>query len=92
MREAIVAQCSAPPSEPAKSAFLRFNAMGRMARSTTLEFDLDPAVVEEPRQTCPARERVADGLRPAARPDSRWQTDWSLPWLSRFAPISTRTP
>jgi len=30
-------RCSAPPSEPAKSAFLRVSAMGRMARSTALE-------------------------------------------------------
>ena len=37
-------------------------------------------------------DRNSMGLPSAARPDSRWQTDWSLPWLSRFAPISTRTP
>jgi len=37
-------------------------------------------------------DRDSMGLPSAARPDSRWQTDWSLPWLSRFAPISTRTP
>jgi hypothetical protein len=35
--DAMTAQCSAPPSEPAKSAFLRFNAIGLMLRSTTLE-------------------------------------------------------
>ena len=37
-------------------------------------------------------DRNSMGLPSAARPNSRWQTDWSLPWLSRFAPISTRTP
>ena len=37
MSEATTAQCSAPPSDPAKSAFLRLRAIGRMARSTTLE-------------------------------------------------------
>ena len=36
MSEAIVAQCSAPPSEPAKSAFFLLRAIGRMERSTTL--------------------------------------------------------
>jgi len=35
--DAATAQCSAPPSEPAKSAFFRFNAIGLMLRSTTLE-------------------------------------------------------
>src|SRR5436853_52000 len=34
--EAMTARCSAPPSEPAKSAFLRVKASGRMLRSTTL--------------------------------------------------------
>jgi hypothetical protein len=31
--EATVAQCSAPPSEPANSAFFRLSAIGRMERS-----------------------------------------------------------
>jgi hypothetical protein len=35
--EARIAQCSPPPSEPAKSAFLRLSASGRMVRSITLE-------------------------------------------------------
>lgn len=35
--DATVAQCSAPPSEPAKSAFLRFRRFGRIERSTVLE-------------------------------------------------------
>lgn len=35
--EAMMAQCSAPPSEPAKSVFFRFRAIGLMLRSTTLE-------------------------------------------------------
>ena len=35
--EAMTAQCSPPPSEPANSAFFRFNAIGLMLRSTTLE-------------------------------------------------------
>src|SRR4051794_75557 len=35
--EAMTAQCSPPPSEPANRAFLRLSAIGRMARSTTLE-------------------------------------------------------
>ncbi|MET4222641.1 hypothetical protein ABIB00_007880 [Bradyrhizobium sp. LB14.3] len=37
INEATTAQCSPPPSEQAKSAFLRFSAIGRIARSTTLE-------------------------------------------------------
>jgi hypothetical protein len=37
MSEATIAQFSAPPSEPAKSAFFRLRAMGRIARSTILE-------------------------------------------------------
>ena len=35
--EAVAAQCSAPPSEPAKRAFFRVSAMGRIERSTVLE-------------------------------------------------------
>jgi hypothetical protein len=34
--EAMIAQCSPPLSEPAKRAFLRLRAMGRIVRSTTL--------------------------------------------------------
>jgi hypothetical protein len=34
--EAMMAQCSPPPSEPANSAFLRLSAIGRIDRSTTL--------------------------------------------------------
>lgn len=40
MSEAITAQCSAPPSEPANRAFLRVKASGRMVRSTTSIVDL----------------------------------------------------
>lgn|GEM_PF-6551450 len=36
MSEAIIAQFSAPASCPAKSAFLRLRAIGRMVRSTVL--------------------------------------------------------
>ena len=35
--EAMTAQFSPPPSEPAKSAFLRLRAMGLIERSTVLE-------------------------------------------------------
>ena len=35
--DAMTAQCTAPPSEPANTAFLRFNAISRMLRSTTSE-------------------------------------------------------
>jgi hypothetical protein len=35
--DTMVAQCSAPTSEPAKSAFLRLRAIGLMDRSTVLE-------------------------------------------------------
>jgi hypothetical protein len=34
--DAIVAQCSVPPSEPANSAFFRLSAIGRIERSTAL--------------------------------------------------------
>lgn len=37
MSMAIIAQLSPPSSEPANMAFLRFNARGRMERSTVLE-------------------------------------------------------
>src|SRR5262245_8527841 len=37
MSEAMTAQCSPPPSEPAKRRLLRPSAIGRIARSTTLE-------------------------------------------------------
>lgn len=35
-REAMMAQCSAPPSEPANSAFFRLSVIGRIERSTAL--------------------------------------------------------
>ena len=60
MSEAMTAQCSPPPSEPAKRWFLRPSAIGRIERSTTLESNLDAAVVEEAGEPVPARERVAD--------------------------------
>jgi hypothetical protein len=34
--EAMTAQCSPPPSEPANNAFLRLSAIGRIERSTML--------------------------------------------------------
>ena len=37
MSEAMTAQCSPPPLEPANSAFSRLRAMGRIERSTVLE-------------------------------------------------------
>ena len=61
INEAMTAQCSPPPSEPAKSAFFRFKAMGRMLRSTTLE-SISMAVVEEASETNPARQRLTDCL------------------------------
>jgi hypothetical protein len=36
IREVMVAQCSAPPSNPANNAFFRLSAIGRMERSTVL--------------------------------------------------------
>ena len=56
------AQVSAPLSEPAKSAFLRVSAIGRMERSTMFGIDLDPPVFEEAAKAVPARQRVADRL------------------------------
>ena len=60
--EAITAQCSAPPSEPANRAFLRFSAIGRMVRSTMLvSISMRPSSRKRLR---PAQreQRVADGL------------------------------
>ena len=59
--EAMIAQCSPPPSEPAKRAFLRLRAMGRMARRR-VGVDLDAAIVKESGEPLPSRERVADRL------------------------------
>ena len=60
MSEAIVAQCSPPPSEPANKAFFLFKAMGRMLRSTILESISMLAIVDEARQAFPAGQHVTD--------------------------------
>lgn len=52
-----MAQCSAPPSEPANSAFLRLD---RSFDRVVVQFDA--AVVDEARQAFPARQGIADGL------------------------------
>ena len=62
MSEATTAQCSAPPSEPAKRAFLRVRVMGRMERSTVLEsISMVPSSMKRVRPL-PAGEGVADGF------------------------------
>ena len=48
--EATIAQLAPPSSLPAKSAFFRFNAIGRMLRSTVLESISMRPVAEEARQ------------------------------------------
>ena len=83
MREAIVAQCSAPPSEPAKSAFLRFNAMGRMARSTTLKsISILPSSRNRVRNC--RRHRLSAATR-GVRPSSSLAA-----WLPRFRWVVSR--
>jgi hypothetical protein len=58
--EAMVAQCSPPPSEPAKRAFFLLSAIGRIVRSTTLvSISMRPSSRKE---ALPAREGVADRL------------------------------
>lgn len=50
----------------------------------------DPLVIQAggPRALYQGSEIVTpEGLPAAAGPDSRWQTHWSLPCLSRFVPI-----
>ena len=54
-----MAQCSAPPSNPANNAFFRLSAIGRMERSTVL---FDAAIVDEARQAFPTRQGVTDGF------------------------------
>lgn len=61
-REAMTAQCSAPPSEPAKSAFFRVRCQGSDGALDDVVVQLDAAVVEEQGQPLPARERIADRL------------------------------
>jgi hypothetical protein len=60
IREATVAQCSAPPSEPANKAFFRFSVIGPDGTLDGVVVELDAAVVEEAGQTLPARQRIAD--------------------------------
>ena len=57
--EAMTAQCSAPPSEPAKSAFFRLRMTDGAFEGAVVE--LDTAVIKEARQSLPAGERIADG-------------------------------
>ena len=60
MRVAITAQLSPPSSDPAKSAFLRFRAIGRIDRSTV--FEVDAAIVKKVGEPVPAAKSVADCL------------------------------
>jgi hypothetical protein len=56
----MVAQYSAPPSEPANSAFLRLSAMGRVDRSTALSISMRPSSMKRVRPS--QRDRAADRL------------------------------
>ncbi len=47
---------------------MRVRARGLIDRSTVLEFDLDPSVVEETDETVPVRQSVADCLGELALP------------------------
>ncbi len=60
--EAITAQCSPPPSQPAKSAFLRLSAIGRDGALDHVRGNLDAGRRRESGEALPAREGVADGL------------------------------
>src|SRR6266436_558910 len=55
----MTAQCSAPPSEPAKSAFFGLRMTDGAFEGAVVE--LDTAVIKEARQSLPAGERIADG-------------------------------
>ena len=57
-----IARLSAPPSLPLNNELRLPIAMGRMERSTVLEFNLDAAVAEEQRQALPVIEHIVDGL------------------------------
>jgi hypothetical protein len=61
IRDATVAQCSAPPSDPANNAFFRLSATGRMERSTVLlSSSMRPSSMKRVRPS--QRDRaVADG-------------------------------
>jgi len=50
INDAMIAQCSAPPSEPANSAFFLVSAIGRRDRSTNVGVEFDAAVFDEKRQ------------------------------------------
>ena len=57
IREAMMAQCSAPPSEPANNAFFRLRVMGRMARATaSLSSSIRPSSMK--RGSLSQRDRV----------------------------------
>ena len=59
MSEAMVAKCSAPPSEPATGIFpVERDGADRSFDGVVVE--LDAAVVDEPGQAVPARQDVAD--------------------------------
>ena len=60
--DATTAQCSAPPSEPAKNAFLPIQRNRPDAALDDIGIDLDAAVVEEVGETVPTRERITDCL------------------------------
>jgi hypothetical protein len=51
--EAMTAQCSPPPSEPAKSELPLFSTIGRLVRFDDVGLDIDAAVVKEAGQAFP---------------------------------------
>jgi hypothetical protein len=60
IRNATVAQCSAPPSEPANKAFFRLSAIGRMEPLDGVVVELNATVINEARQSLTARQGIAD--------------------------------
>ena len=59
MREQMVAHRTPPPSEPANRWFLRDGPDGALDR---IVVEFDAAVIEEPGEGWPARERITNGL------------------------------
>jgi hypothetical protein len=93
-KEAMTAQCSAPPSDPANNAFLRPSLMPRIDRSTVL---FDAAVINEARQALPTctlqmkRVLMSDSRKSLARASSLSAIEWLDRLSERYARIP-RTP
>ena len=83
MSEAMTAQCSPPPSEPAKRRILSVQRNRPDRALDHVAVDLDATVVEKAGQSRPARQRIADRFGELGLLTDQVELG-AQPWLKRI--------